>query len=483
MLIMKKTYLSGYLTVYLSLILTVLISLCLTLILGVRENTRRMQIESVTDIGMNNLLAEYHRELLKQYNLFFIDTSYGTNVASYEESARHLKYYVHMNLERKDIFLSSLLYRDLLKLKVDSVRVLNVSVASDEDGAVLRRQAVEVMKQKIGLTYIQEVRDWYAIVQTYDMTQRDIYQEQKQARLELENWYGSIASEYDSEMEVHREIPGDTVASVWEAGLLNLIVDDIATLSNLSVDLTSYISTRILLSGSGIPEYIVFEDNWIDQLLFHEYVLSYTGRYDHSKEQSLLKYQTEYILVGNPNDIQNLKSIAYKLLALRGAANMVYLTSDKEKMKLIELTAQILSSFLLIPEAAPLMQTVLVLTWAMAESLYDVTQLFHGNKIPLIKSKESWHYSLDEILGFGWDQMLPQRESGLCYADYLRILLCLQDKKTTTFRLMDIMEMDIRQTKGNRFFRMDGSIDSIRAALEFSGKDGKTYTIERSYGY
>ena len=73
----------GYLTVFLTLILSVMLSLCLLLVLGARENTRRMEIECVTDIGMNNILAEYHRELLQQYDLFFIDTSYGTANASY----------------------------------------------------------------------------------------------------------------------------------------------------------------------------------------------------------------------------------------------------------------------------------------------------------------------------------------------------------------------------------------------------------------
>ncbi|HKM34272.1 MAG TPA: DUF5702 domain-containing protein [Lachnospiraceae bacterium] len=479
----KINNLHGYLTVYLSLILTVMISLCLTLILGVRENTRRMQIECVTDIGMNNILAEYHRELFKQYGLFFIDTSYGSDVASYEETGRHLKHYVQMNLEGDDILLSSLLYRDLLKLKVNKVGILDVSVASDEEGEVLRRQAVDVIKQKSGVSYVQEVQNWYTIVQTYKLTERDVFQEQKEARTKLESWNGTIVMDNGMKKEVQVAVPGANITSFWEAGVLSLVVDDIATLSNQSVDLNSYISERTILPGTGIPESIVFEDNWVDQLLFHEYVLCYTGRYDQQKDHSLLKYQTEYILTGKNNDLQNLKSIVYKLLALRAAANMIYLTNDAEKMKLTELAAQLLASLILLPQTAPLFQTVLVLTWAMAESLYDVTQLFHGNRIPLMKTKYSWHYSLEEILSLNGMVIQKNPKSGLCYSDYLRILLCLQKKETTTFRLMNIMEMDIRQTKGNSFFRMDGCIDSIRAVIEFAGKDKKTYTIERTYGY
>lgn len=478
-----KSYAPGYLTIYLSLILTVLVSLCLTLILGVRENTRRMQIECVTDIGMNNILAEYHRELFNQYNLFFIDTSYGSEVANYEETATHLKHYVQMNLEGDDILLSSLLYRELLKLKVSKVGILDVSVASDDEGAVLRRQAVEVMKQKNGVTYIQEIQSWYTTVQTYKLTQRDVFQEQKRARAELESWNGTTVMDKGIEKEVHLEIPGNKITSIWEAGVLSLVVDDVTGLSNQTVNLSSYISERVTLSGTGVSESVIFEDNWVDQLLFHEYILCYTGRYDQQKDHSLLKYQTEYILSGKSNDLQNLQSIVYKLLALRAAANMVYLTNDDEKMKLTELTAQLLSSLILLPQIAPLFQTVLVLTWAMAESLYDVSQLFHGNRIPLMKTKDSWHYSIDEILGLSGIVIHKNTESGLCYSDYLRILLFSQKKETTTVRLMDIMEMDIRQTKGNSFFRMDGCIDSIRAVIEFVGKDKKTYTIERTYGY
>ena len=62
-------------------------------------------------------------------------------------------------------------------------------------------------------------------------------------------------------------------------------------------------------------------------------------------------------------------------------------------------------------------------------------------------------------------------------------MLALQDKKTTTYRLMDIMEMDIRKTSGNENFRMDGCIDSLTASVSYQGADKKSYSIVRSYGY
>ncbi len=72
---MKKC--KGYLTVYLALVMTVLISFLLLLIMGAKRNTVRCEAEIAFDNSMQSVLAEYHREMWKQYDLLYIDTSYG----------------------------------------------------------------------------------------------------------------------------------------------------------------------------------------------------------------------------------------------------------------------------------------------------------------------------------------------------------------------------------------------------------------------
>ena len=63
----------GSLTVYLSLSLSLILSFVLTVIEGARISVIRMEAECVADIGMNSVLAEFHRELLEQYDLLFVD--------------------------------------------------------------------------------------------------------------------------------------------------------------------------------------------------------------------------------------------------------------------------------------------------------------------------------------------------------------------------------------------------------------------------
>lgn len=480
---MKKTAWYGtdaYLTVFLSLILSIMISLCLVLVLGARENTRRMEIECITDIGMNNILAEYHRELLEQYDLFFIDTSYGTPYASYEKTAEHLKEYIECNLGDEEIFLS-FLYRNPVKLQADKVEIMEVSAASDDGGAVLRRQAVDVMYQRIGISYLQQIMNWVEVVKEYDMNTRNIMEEQKKASAALEEW-SSNAPEIDGATE-KITLPGNKVVSFWETEMLNLVTLSDGEISVKTVDVNAYLSARQRLLGTGMNSAIDFADGFWEQLIFHEYIMAYTGHYGLEKENGTLGYQTEYILAGKGSDMENLKTVVYNLLAIRAVANVIYLVSDKEKMTMAEAMATAIASLLTIPQAAPLFQAVIVLTWAMAESIFDVILLLAGKRVPLLKGGGEWQCTLEEMVDFTGNTDSEKEGSGLCYEDYLRIMLCFQDKETTTYRLMDIMEMDIRQTSGNRYFRMDGCIDSLKAAIQYSAKDGKTYSIVRSYGY
>ena len=117
---------NAYLTVYLSLTMTVLLSLFLALFEGVRSNAIRLEAECIMDIGMDSILAEYHRELFEQYNLFAIDSSYGGDTTGKENVSAHLRHYVERNMSLEDIFLESLLYRDFLSMKPEGADVTRV---------------------------------------------------------------------------------------------------------------------------------------------------------------------------------------------------------------------------------------------------------------------------------------------------------------------------------------------------------------------
>ena len=76
-----------------------------------------------------------------------------------------------------------------------------------------------------------------------------------------------------------------------------------------------------------------------------------------------------------------------------------------------------------------------------------------------------------------------KRNKEMSYADYLRILMAFSALEQQTFRMMDIVEMDIRQTPGNDYFRMDGCVDRIVAEVSIKSNYGYAMKIQKTKKY
>ena len=91
---------NGYITCYLSLTLGVMLVFIFTLFEAVRVQTIKTETEEVMDVALFSVFGEFHRELLKQYDLFFIDTSYGEGEPKVDRAEEHLQFYMNQNFER-----------------------------------------------------------------------------------------------------------------------------------------------------------------------------------------------------------------------------------------------------------------------------------------------------------------------------------------------------------------------------------------------
>lgn len=72
--------------------------------------------------------------------------------------------------------------------------------------------------------------------------------------------------------------------------------------------------------GCGLTEGIETPDGIDDEQFYGQYLLDRYGNYTNQKEQSLLKYQVEYILYGSDSDAVNLQSMVRRLLAMRAVS-------------------------------------------------------------------------------------------------------------------------------------------------------------------
>lgn len=479
-----QVMLSGYLTVYAALTLTVMIAMCLALIDDVRRNTIALEVECVMDIGMDSVLAEYHRELLRRYGLFMVDTSYGTDYPSFYNTEQHLREYLSRNLSYEDCHQLSFLYRDLLGMKLEDLQIVKVSLVTDNGGRAFQHRAAECMQSRLGLDAAGELLEWLEVVEGYALLEQNVESQLDKTSEQIQG-HDDVERQIGEEEWIKIPVPDPTwpVQEMRRQGILKWVVEDPSQLSTETIDPQQYISNRAARGEVNHGSAGELEElQLLDNIFLLEYFLAYAGRYGAPMEDSLLQYQAEYLLFGNACDQENLRQAASRICGIREAANVVYLMGNSTKKGEVETLATILSGAIALPELEPLFETALILTWAYLESLYDVKTLLAGGKVELLKTDKSWHYSLVNI----WNPSVEGQNTGgngLSYEDYLRILLYFQSPDTLTMRFMDLIEMDIRRTPGNEYFRMDGCIDGLEAEAAIRSGYGYTCAIRREKRY
>lgn len=473
----------GYLTVYLSLSLVLILSFVLTLVEGARISTIRMETECVADIAMNSILAEFHRELLEQYDLLFVDMSYGTAAVSVGNTAEHLRHYMDKNFSigEKNLFAA----RDFLALSTDRVTIPEYSLASDDEGDIMRRQALAYMKFSSAAGWLTKVTEDINIVKELGLDSRDIAGERNRIQSVIDA--APLPSEENEEgelIEMSLDNPADKINSLRKSGVLSLVLEDSSAVSGALIDTKQCLSNRRLHEGTGMYPGFSKPEGIEDKLLFNEYLFEKCGSYGTELDKACLKYQIEYILAGRKSDWENLEKIAEKLLLWREAANVIYILSDSAKCAQAQALALTLTVALQVPELVTPVKYSILFAWAFVESLGDVKALLKGGKVPVMKTSADWRTSIENIINFNGNTVADSgADRGLSYGDYLRIMLFLQENGIQNLRTMDVMEMDIRKTQGNLNFRMDACFDSFLADISVSSAFGYSYNVKKQYVY
>lgn len=469
----------GYMTVYLALVTGIMLSLLLAVVEGARRSTIRMHVECCADMALDSALAEYHREMLKQYELFFIDTSYGTGDPSYHRTEEHIRSYMEKNLRPAEEF-SVPFARDITGLYTDEVQLVRAGVATDDEGAVLKYHVVQYMKDRSGISLAEGILDrgqqaekWQGqdMEAQWDAAEEAMKEEITQKkRLQDEDWDGSIP-----------ETPSDAVRATRGEGILGTAAQGMQ-LSAAVIPDSARPSVRQLNRGTGLTEQKEAADSVVDNGLLYGYILDKCGYLRAEKENSALAYEVEYILQQQTSDRENLKRTARELLMMREAANAAFLFGSSLRNE-AKAAASVIASLLLMPEIADAVEAVILFAWAYAESVKDIRILFKGDKVPVMKSESSWNTPFSQLLTYRSHLDSYRAESGWSYRDYLGALLVLHGADRAAAGLMDVMESDIRRTPGNEGFRLDGLIDGMEAEISVTSRYGGSYSIRRVYEY
>jgi len=485
---MIKAKESAYLTIYLSLVFGIVLSLLLVCIEGATIGAVRAQAEIVADLGLDSVFAEFNREILNQYELFFIDSSYGGKNGGVGMVEAHLSDYMGHNMN-PGADLPFIGAETLLNLKNPYLEITDASYASDNNCMVWKAQAINYMKAVYGGDLVSAVKDHMDTVSSNRLMTRDVAGEiaqQKEAFEEALAEADIVEFDEESEEGYSYQKVSDLFDSFIGGGLLSLVMPKDKAISKSVMDNGHYFSSRMknkkINKGTGLHDGVDKPDSMIDELIYNEYLMKMCGSYSAPKNEGMLQYQIEYILYGKNSDAANLRACAERLYAVRAAANLAAINNDSVRQTEAELVAAVICSVLLVPELADVLSTILLGIWALAEAAVDVYHLLEGGKVPLIKSSNEWQTSISGLFSgslFG----SGKSTKGLSYQDYLRVFLGMMNRNNKAARSLDIVEMDIRQTAGNSGFRIDRCIDYIKVNFGFEDANGHDFVFSRKMCY
>ena len=303
----------------------------------------------------------------------------------------------------------------------------------------------------------------------------------KEKEQELEDLLNANEGELPEE-----ENPIAHVGELQQSPILKLVLPKDAAVSEKQLAEADLLEHREKNTGWGDFSDVAEAGGTITTLLFGEYLLEHFSMFTDEEKTGALDYELEYILEGKASDRENLEAVVKKLMLLRFVPNYAYIQTDAAMKAEAEAMALTLCSLLAVPAITAAAAQVILLAWAYGETVMDLRSLLSGNRVPLIKSKESWQLSLSSLLTLGTEEDQSEgmdTEGGLLYREYLRMLLFLEKQESCAVRALGIIEQNLRQRHGQAGFRADICVSRMEIVSAVTLRRGIRYDFPTYFGY
>jgi len=173
-----------------------------------------------------------------------------------------------------------------------------------------------------------------------------------------------------------------------------------------------------------------------------------------AKKPSALDYEREYLIYGKNTDKGNLEASIMRLIFIRTVLNFISILADKGKVNEAKIIATSLVGFTGFPALVAITQSALMILLALAGGLVDTCALLTGYKVPFIKKQVNINYT--DLLLLTRENIKKtaeeyKDEKGVSYGDYLTFFLCLTDQEKLSYRMMDLIQENIKHRYGVNF--------------------------------
>lgn len=180
----------------------------------------------------------------------------------------------------------------------------------------------------------------------------------------------------------------------------------------------------------------------------HFYAFPKEGEKLSTRKPSAFVYEQEYLLAGKQTDESNLSCVIARVLAVRMAADMVTILTDKRIREEAKAAAIAMVGFTGLPILISIAQALVLILWAFAEALVDTCALLKGKEVPIIKKEVVM--KLSDLFLLTRDHIEKKAltisntgKMSLSYHGYLSIFLLFTDQEKLTYRSMDLMEENL----------------------------------------
>lgn len=486
----------GSITLYLSISMSLILSLICYTVESSHLSALSCRAEGVSYICQDSLFSNYCLQLLDKYGLFALN-SQDINI---EQS---LLNYAKANCKTPKGILGC--HSSLLQLNINNVDMDSITYMTDNDGQIFIEQVNEYLRY-INVSHIIE-----SLIDISDTDFPDIYSQSEDGIPDIN--FGSIdVSMIDEYTDKNIERTGNTTENIdnidstsflpsaianlshhLEYSLLACLVDNPSSVSTAAIEKTFLPSVTCQLSEDGLKaSYGYFKDAskiTKEKAGLCQYAYEMFGCYTDPNKDEPLQYQLEYIISGQDSDDVNLLNAAYQLIALRTGLNLVHLVSDSDKFNAAWSIAQSASA---VPGLSYIIQGTILTVWATAEAIIDVRLLLEGNNIPLLKSSIDWRLSINGLTSFSKQTVSSQSSTsdtntGLSYSQYLRMLIAAQNIVSVSFRILDLIQMDICHTI-DEDFRISKCVTGAKIHFAYElpfllSSSSYTYNSIISYNY
>jgi len=150
--------------------------------------------------------------------------------------------------------------------------------------------------------------------------------------------------------------------------------------------------------------------NLRDEIYINEYIMGSFANYTTDLEKdldlrgNLMKNRpvffdanhadVEYILGGFESEKENINAVKAQITLVRFALNVIAIYTDPTKFNAALEVATVVAGWTG-GVGVPIVHTLIMMAWAMAESLFDVYLLLKGDSVPIFKTRNTWITDID----------------------------------------------------------------------------------------